>query len=917
MKPLKLVLNAFGPYIDKTEIDFTKFGDNGLYLITGPTGAGKTTIFDALSFALYGQASGETRKSQSLRSDFAEKDNKTYVDLEFLSNGEKYFIHRECAYKTTTRNNTEKNISETAELILPNKIAISRLSEVNEKITEILGIDKNQFGQIVMIAQGEFQKFLLAPTKDKEKIFRKIFKTDLFQKFQEKLNDMYKSANYEKGQIKHDLENDINDIIPDFDDLRELINDENAVYNVKELIKVLDNSVKNDKKEEEGFKKNIEKIQNEYDKLIIQITNGKEIDENKKALEKLNKTLPELEKQERETRISFEAEQSKEKERKKLNTEIQNLETSLKEYSELETKQQELKNLNTKLKSSEETLETYKKSKKTLETEYKSNKKEAKILEKVDAEIEKNNNAIEKNDDEKDFLDGIIEKITKYRDEKEKKSEQKTIAENADKSYNEKKEYAESLYIQYMANQAGNLAKDLKEGKKCPVCGSTKHPHPAKLSKTAVTEDDIKLANKERDEEQKISIEESKKLSTIEANLKNYENELLKFAQKQFGLKVIEGLEEKVEIAISANETKAEELKSKKDELEKNQKRKQEMEKAISGYEKKKEEIEGNINAEEQKQKGLESNIASVKATIEEKQKNLKYKTKVEAEEVLAQKKEKLSELEHALQQAEKEKNEAEIKLSEAKGRKTELEKKIPKDNDIDVVALNLELEQKQDIRDKMQDSHKETFSRYKNNQTKLASIKELSKKFDKISQETDMLDNLSRTANGQLIGQTRISFENYVLGTYFDEILYAANKRFQEMTSYQFELKKSESSSGNAQTGLDLAVFDAYTGKTRDVSSLSGGERFKASLALSLGLSDIVQQQAGGIQIDTMFIDEGFGSLDDESLEQTMKTLNELSGNATLVGIISHVEKLRERIEKKILVTKTPIGSKLELSFM
>lgn len=915
MKPLKLVINAFGPYIEKTEIDFTKFGDNGLFLITGPTGAGKTTIFDALSFVLYGQASGDTRKTQSLRSDFAAENNKTYVDLEFLSNGEKYVLHRECGYKTINRNGNEKNISEVAELILPNKTAISRLTEVNEKITDILGIDKNQFCQIVMIAQGEFQKFLLAPTKDKEKIFRKIFKTDLFQTFQEKLSEMSKSANYNKEQTKLLLEKDIQDIIPNTDELTKLINDKNTVYNAKELIKNLEASVKADEKENNGFEKNTDKIQKECDKLIKDIEKGNAINENKKALASLNENLPELEKRAKETKKSFEAEQGKEKERTQLNTEIQNLETGLKEYSELETMQKKLEEFNEDLNTSKEILRKYKESKRTLEAEHKTNKKEVEALKNVEAEIVKNNSAIKDNDDEKEALNDVIKTIDDYRKEKDKYEEQKSVSVEADETYNKKKEYAENLYKQFIANQAGNLAKDLKDGMKCPVCGSTKHPHPAKLSKTAVTEEYIKLANEERDEEQKISIKEAKTLSTIEANIKNFEKDLLSYAKKQFKQKVIEGLEEKVENALSENKTMAKELINKKDGLEKKQSRKQNLEKAIKDFDKKKEEAESKITAEEQKQSELNNNIASVSATIKEKLKNLKYKTKAEAENVLNKKKEKLSELKHAFELAEKEKNNAALELSEAKGRKTELEKKIPKDNDIDVKALNLILAEKQEVRDSMLDSQRVLFSRYENNKTKLTGIRELSKKFDEISKKADMLDNLSRTANGQLSGKQRISFENYVLGTYFDEILFAANKRFQEMTSYQFELRKSESQFGNKQTGLDLDVFDAYTGKTRDVSSLSGGEKFKASLALSLGLSDIVQQQAGGIQIDTMFIDEGFGSLDDESLEQTMKTLSELSGNATLVGIISHVEALREKIEKKIVVTKTSQGSKMTIN--
>ena len=300
---------------------------------------------------------------------------------------------------------------------------------------------------------------------------------------------------------------------------------------------------------------------------------------------------------------------------------------------------------------------------------------------------------------------------------------------------------------------------------------------------------------------------------------------------------------------------------------------------------------------------------------MNDKQSKQQYKTKEETVDILDKITQKLKSMNEALENTEKAKNESSSMLSETKGRIRELEEKTSQTIDINSDKLKLVLDKKQNDLKIIQERYVTIHNRHKNNNTKLEYIKKSQKEFEKLSKQVEILDNLNRTANGSLNGKQKISFENYVLGTYFDEIIVAANQRFKDMTSYQFELRRAETKSGNAQTGLDLDVFDSYTGKTRSVSSLSGGESFKAALALSLGLSDIVQQQTGGIQIETMFIDEGFGSLDNESLEQTMKILQELSCNQTLIGIISHVDILREQIEKKIIVTKTQTGSKLEVN--
>ena len=917
MKPLKLVINAFGPYLNKTEIDFTTFGEDGLYLITGDTGAGKTTIFDALSFALFGQASGSARAkdSKSLRSDFAKENDVTYVELTFLNHGDKYFIHRECAYKKINRNGKETTESEKAELTRPDKTVLSSKKEVDEEIVNILGINREQFAKIVMIAQGEFQRFLFALTKEKEEIFRKIFRTDLYKEFQTRLAYKLKDAETQKGKYETELKTNINNIMPDSEEFKSLISDEKAVYRIEEILPALDKSIKNDKELTSDFNEKSKKLQDEKEKLSNEIQKITTINNDKKAFDDLNKQLPELEQVANDAEKLYKTEKGKEKERNKLIEEIGQLEKSLPEYEELKNKQVELGEKNKELTTLLETLKLQQEKLEKLEKQNKLDKDELEKLKDLSGDIEKNNTAIEKNGEKHDELVGIKDKISDYKKEQDKYENQKKLFKKAEQDFRTKNSIAENLNELFIASQAEFLAKNLKEGDKCPVCGSTKHPLLAKPTKNTVTKEEY---NKAKDKAEEARAERDKlatEAGKIETNLKNFEKELLKYAKTEFGMKVIEGLEEKVEEALEGNEKSDKKLNDEKKDLEKKQKRKTELKDNIEKVDISKLEIENNKNEEEPKRDELSNAISNLSGIIKEKQKNLKYKTKEEAEEILKKKQDKYDALQQALDDALAKKGETAQKLSEAKGSLSELEKKIPKEELPDINELNTQLREKSDTLTQMTNEKENIAIRYQTNDRAKKNIKETYKKYEEISEQIRTLDNLNRTANGNLTDKKqKITFENYILGAFFEEIIDAANQRFKEMTSYQFELRKAESNGGHAQTGLDLAVLDAYTGKIRNVSTLSGGESFKAALALSLGLSDIVQQQAGGIQIETMFIDEGFGSLDPESLDQTMKILTELSGNNTLIGIISHVEELREMIDRKIVVTKTKTGSKLDL---
>lgn len=914
MKPLKLTINAFGPYAEKTEIDFSKFGDSGIYLIAGETGAGKTTIFDALSFALFGETSGTDRGTKSLKSDFVDEKNLGYVDLEFLSHGDKYFLHRECSYKKTNRNGKITAVSEVAELIKPNKETVSGSKDVDAEITQILGIDKNQFSQIVMIAQGEFKKFLLAKNNEKVEIFRNIFKTDIFNSFQFRINELSKKSLAEKKDTELILTSKIESVdSAENAELQELINSKN-IHNANLILDLLKTIIDNDATT--MSKLNIDKDKNQkiLSKIDKDITKNQTIQANRQQLVELQEKLPEIKQNAENAKKTHQELVNLEPEREKLSAEISKLTSSLPEYDELENKNKELENKNSILSKTQDSIKNIQDKNEKLIQQNKKDKAELEKLKNVEIDLIKANGELEKLKSKQGKLKELLNQNNEFVLVSKNLATQKDKVKKSDEKYQDLALTAKNLYDKFIGNQAGLMAKDLKEGEKCPVCGSVHHPELAKFSDEPVSQEDLENAKNDAEIAQNNAINEKNKETEIETSLKNIETALKKATKEIFETENLDELAEKISATMKGNKETIETTLQNANKLENDLKIKQMLQKSIEKFDEEKEKIEKELSDVNTQSNNLKTEISAIEATIKEKQSKLEYKTKAEMRNVLTEREEKLSEMKKALENAANAKSESEQKLSEINGQIKELEKQVKDEKFVDVEKLQADRDFVQEKIDEISNQEKELHTRHLNNSNLHKDITSLKKTFDKQSQHAEMLDNLSRTANGALNGKEKLSFENYVLRTYFEKIVNAANARFKEMSSSQFELRIDFEKDLKSKTGLDLSVYDYYTGKERDISSLSGGESFKAALALSLGLSDVVQQQTGGVQIDTMFIDEGFGSLDPESLEQTMRTLKDLSGNKTLIGIISHVAELREKIDRKIIVSKTQTGSKLRI---
>ena len=1041
MRPIKLTISAFGPYASKQVIDFEELKGRNIFVISGKTGAGKTTIFDAISYALYGEASGESRETDSLRSHFADDNTETYVELEFELRGERYIVNRVPKQKKKRVRGdgyTEKTADAT--LILPDGKVITKVKNVTDKIIEILGITREQFKQIVMLAQGEFKKLLLADSVEREGIFRKIFNTYDFEKIQAELKD--KAANLSKNRTKSKHEMEINlknikgehDIVIDeyvdfplvIEKLKDLLERDNNIYKtLNEEGKEVDNNlqVKNQEKaiietnnnlikEKEIITKALEELlskEDEYKNKSKTIIDGKNAKEVKYIEDKLIETTKKLTKREEDYNLSLknidslklkqeeankllQIEESKECDREKLSVEINNL-------NKLEEKIIELDSLNNKvmhLKQSAENskLQIINNKKETEELKKSKEEKELQLkdiatLETKKVELESDIKAKNKTLDEvrelfkviRSFQNTYIEHNNKAKEYKEFEVEYKKVKENY-----------EAMDDLYKKEQAGILASKLQENEPCPVCGSTNHPNKATIKENLKipTKEELKVAKENLDKLEKENLEKINNLTTLNSNkttyleqvnnhlsmlsatlnidktfnsetakvVKNLGTELKSVIDKLKDelLKVIDkiSLKEKIEKELNLITTTINEREQSLIKLEESEKNyTTELTQNITKIDEYKKEIPENItdlktlnNLIEVKTKELnisKEKLAKLRLENENLAKKLEGENSISKEinksieelkleiannqtnfneAIKEQGFDNIEDYENAklkISMVESLEKEVENYNSELKLTKAKQEDIINKTKDIvfmDITTIDEEIksiqENKKELEGKLRDLH----SIIDNNKTVLKNVENLNIEFKEIEEEYKVVGELADLANGKKAPY--ISFERYILASYFEDIIEAANIRLEKMTGDRFSLiRKTSKSKGAGQKGLELEIYDNYTDSSRDVSSLSGGESFKASLSLALGLSDIVQSNAGGVSLDTMFVDEGFGTLDPQSLDNAIDSLLELQRGGRLVGIISHVEELKERIDAKLEVTSTSKGSKVEFNIL
>ena len=913
MRPLKLTLSAFGPYAGKTDFDFDKLGTGGLYLITGDTGAGKTTIFDAITYALYGDPSGNNREVSMFRSKYADLETPTFVKLTFKYKDNEYVVKRNPEYeRASQRGSGVTKQTAGVELTLPDKKVLTKTKEVDTAIKNIMGIDKNQFCQIAMIAQGDFLKLLLAPTKERIEIFRHIFKTKLYSDLQNKLKQEASSLDNNCLQIRQSITQYIAGINCDESSLHcvQVSKAKNNELPIDECISLLENLLAEDSQSEEKTAEKILNIEKQADTIKLNIQQGESISRAKILLEQTGALLEKLSSEKITLAAALDEENKRSVEIEKLTKDSANISAQLPEYDELSQKQAALAKNISLIEKNNLTLNKAKTDIDTLKSQIESLSAEAKTLEKCgEQKIILENNILSLNDrlSKLQQLLQSMEALKKNHEEHKK----------AVQIYKEKQANVDSLDASYKAGhklyldaQAGILAESLEEDMPCPVCGSLSHPKKASKPVDVPTKEELDALQNRLSAANK----EVEMASQVAGKLNGAINE--KMEATLTSIKELLGdinMNSATDIAkenISELQSKIKSINSEIKQLSKNISRKDSIEKILPQSTKRLEELQDSINTIS----NTITTYTSENKAIEERIKSLKSKlifsSKLEADAKIKSNNDTVLKIQNAIELATKRLNECNEKLASTTATKAELSKQLDGKEEINLENEKIKLNELEGNIRRLRAYKEEIHSRIVNNQSNYKNIKLKSDELIEAEKQYTIVKSLSDTANGNITGKDKIMLETYIQMHYFDRIISRANARLVIMTGGQYDLlRRKEAASKMGQSGLDLDVIDHYNGTERSVKSLSGGESFKASLALALGLSDEIQSSAGGIQLDTMFIDEGFGSLDEDSLAQAMNALASLASSNKLIGIISHVGELKQKIDKQIIVKKDKTG--------
>ncbi len=1085
MRPLKLVMSAFGSYAGYTEINFDKLGKNGLYLISGDTGAGKTTIFDAITYALYGTPSGDNRKGDMMRSKFADPSMLTEVKLTFEFKGEIYEIHRNPTYMRKSQRGdglTEQKAGAT--LFFPDKSCISNIKDVSDAINKLLNINRTEFTQIAMIAQGDFLKLLLAESSERQKIFGNLFKTNYYNKLQERVRNEALELKNKRDAANADIMRYLDGLCYDENSIsvEKAAKASSGELPIAESLEIISQIIADDKEIMVDLENKLSKIEEEFGSVNENLGKYREYLKLSKELKISEEKFSENSKLAEKLHAELENCQAKIPQTEAMDKEISTLEAEFSDYEILENQTAEcerirrnFEKLNDQLKISEKNAALASEHLLSANTELRSLENTGEIFSRLSAEkksaddlkikchelnaifseycrlseiieadgkkiadAEKQHSELRENSEK---ISGIISKLSNKRgefdfvvSEREKISHNISLItdkinaldalsreisehsklqkqyETASNEYRKARDKAENAAKKYNAanrdfldGQAGILAEKLKENLPCPVCGSLHHPSPAKRSENAPTEAKIKSLKNEYEKANSIAADTSVAAGELNGRLKAFEKHVSENAAKfeincgfsdipkfiaNISFKLNSSLDELKKALLNAeellvqrdkNEEKISELNKKLTEnalksdkllnlIRLSEQNKQmnfgkarqlgedllsrtkcasfdlAAEKILADLQtaentanvlnkkilaeevriNRKKELSANLPALEEKSRSSaeifanlradiaaeKSRISEISSQIENLSAKLRFSQRSEAEMHISKLNKMKNKLKSDLKTAEENYRSIQNDNIELLGRINNLKDQIPANIESLFKSANEQHGKLSAMRAEILEKQKIIHSRIVSNSNTIDKIKKINNNKYDLDKRYELVRDLSDTATGQINGKEKITLETYVQMSIFDRIIQRANARLIMMTDGQYELiRRLTSDDKRLKSGLELNVFDHHCNCERSVKTLSGGEAFMASLALALGLSEEIQCTSGGVRLDTMFIDEGFGTLDDETLNQAMNAISNLAEGNRLVGIISHVSELKNRIDRQIVVRKNKNG--------
>lgn len=903
MRPVYIRMSAFGPYAGIQELNMEELGAGGLYLITGDTGAGKTTIFDAITFALYGEASGDSREAGMLRSKYADPSVPTEVELTFIYGGKTYKVCRNPEYERPTKRGTGMTMQKAeAELIYPDGRVVTKPKDVTAAVTEIMGVNREQFCQIAMIAQGKFRDLIEKGTTERQKIFREIFRTAPYQQVQDILKGKYRALERECETLRESVKQYIQGILWNQDASEETP--------VEEVIELLTEQNKADQEIQAGLFEELQQKEQVLQKIRSELERDRERKKRQKLYLELQDKRQEQQEQLVEVRRRYQGEQGKGPERQRIGDEISRLESLMPQYlrlEELRKNERESQDECAKLAVRQRQRET---KLAELKDKIREGKKAGEALAGAPEEYQKLLFESEKHQKYMERLQNLSKVILQYEKlQQDLLVKQREYQTERDKVRKKEMDYRAKNQA-FLDEQAGILAQTLVEDQPCPVCGSIHHPAPAVQNPGAPSKDELELLQQKLEQCRVREAEASRKAGELLGNVQGCAESIKREAE---GLELTGTLEEmKHQLADlqKQGQTAEKQLQQEKGLASEKVKQKDMWNRLLPEQEKALEKVTEELQQIRERQAAVESKQKAAGEEIQRLTEVLPYPGQKEAQDKHIELVQKQNVMKRQLEQAEKAVQTAEVEIAGTEGRLKELRQQLEEAVEADTEALRQKQAEIETEKAACEERGKELHHRIQNNQSVLKNLQNRSKELVEKEKQYTMVRSLAVTALGNIPGKEKIMLETYVQMTYFDRIIARANTRLMVMTGGQYEMKRRRGSSNlRSQSGLELDVIDHYNGSERSIRTLSGGESFQASLSLALGLADEIQASAGGIRLDTMFVDEGFGSLDSESLEQAVQALAGLAERKRLVGIISHVDELKNRIDRQIVVKKERSG--------